>query len=297
MNEGNKSRASFYLILFILFLSFSVTGYYLSNSGYGKSGEIKKHLNPIVDSFNNLSNVKNNDNIKAKINTDRIEVTYKEDKKKIYTFEFKETADMKLLDFQYDISDSTNGQKIAEYMLDAISITKSHQEGELFNNFIYNNLYKTTIDNGANLSVKNEVIHLIINIDADFLENIKDINFDEIVAKFITIDDLENLIDSLNKRNNFNYYKGNITLDIYEKNDNYEIYCSNKDENMSDIYESIMSSISILNTSIYDKILNSNFNFYEDIETDEYKIEVNPEIDRTQVATQDKYLMKATIKK
>ena len=58
-----------------------------------------------------------------------------------------------------------------------------------------------------------------------------------------------------------------------------------------------MSVTSILSPIVYDDIIMSNYDYKSNLEKDNYKIEINPEIDKTNILTQGQYLMKLTIYK
>ncbi|MGM9877084.1 MAG: hypothetical protein ACI33S_00390 [Bacilli bacterium] len=300
MDKGNtNTRLIIYLILFLLFLGLSIFGYSLYNKGYGEKGRIKKELTPIVDAFNNLNSVKNNENIiKAKYSDSMIKITYIKEKEKYeYKLTLNETTNMKLIEMQYEYSDNVNGEYIASLVLDAVSVLNSNKENELFKKIKYSDLYNISTTNGANLSRRNNIMYLVINIDSNLLQNVKDLNLTNIEVKYITVNDIGDVSEVLNKNNSYNYYKNTITLDIRIDDNNYNIYCSNQVNNYDDIYESIMSVASILFPNVYDDIIISNYDYKSDLKKDNYKIEINPEIDRTTILTQDQYLMKLTINK
>lgn len=300
MDKGNtNTRLVIYLILFLLFLGLSIFGYSLYNKGYGEKGRIKKELTPIVDAFNNLNSVKNNENIiKAKYSDSMIKITYIKEKEKYeYKLTLNETTNMKLIEMQYEYSDNVNGEYIASLVLDAVSVLNSNKENELFKKIKYSDLYNISTTYGANLSRRNNIMYLVINIDSNLLQNVKDLNLTNVEVKYITVNDIEDISEVLNKNNSYNYYKNTITLDIRIDDNSYNIYCSNQVNNYEDIYESIMSVASILFPNVYDDIIISNYDYKSDLKKDNYKIEINPEIDRTTVLTQDQYLMKLTINK
>lgn len=300
MDKGNtNARLIIYLILFLLFLGLSIFGYSLYNKGYGDKGRIKKELTPIIDAFNNLSSVKNNENIiKAKYSNSMIKITYIKEKEKYeYKLILNETKNMKLLEMQYEYSDNVNGEYIGSLVLDAVSVLNSNKENELFKKIKYNDLYNISTTHGANLSRRNNIMHLVININANLLQNVKDLNLTNIEVKYITVNDIGDISEVLNKTNSYNYYKNTITLDIQTDNNGYYIYCSNQVNNYEDIYESIMSVASILSPIVYDDIIISNYDYKSNLEKDNYKIEIDPEIDRTTILAQGQYLMKLTIYK
>ncbi len=298
MNKGNK-RLFFYIITFLLFLIFTIIGYLLYNSGYGKYGQIKEELTPIINTFNNLNLVKNNtDTIKAKLNKDRLKITYiNYEKKYVFYANYNKTADLRLLELEYDVNNSSVGEFIGSLLLDSISILNNNKEGELFNTIVFDDLYKVNSLQGASLSIRGNTVNLIINIDTNLLQNIKDLNLTDVEIKFITSNDIDNLNNVLNDHKNFNYIKKDIILEIINTNDKYVIYCSNNEENYDDIFESILSSISILSPIVYDDIIKNNYNINLGFETNTYKLEVNPNIDKSNLIANGKYLMKLTLNK
>ena len=181
--------------------------------------------------------------------------------------------------------------------MDSISILNNNKEGELFNTIVFDDLYKVNSLQGASLSIRGNTVNLIINIDTNLLQNIKDLNLTDVEIKFITSNDIDNLNNVLNDHKNFNYIKKDIILEIINTNDKYVIYCSNNEENYDDIFESILSSISILSPIVYDDIIKNNYNINLGFETNTYKLELNPNIDKSNLIANGKYLMKLTLNK
>lgn len=300
MNKGNTtSRTIVYIILFLLFTGISILSFFLYNKGYGKEGRIKKEVTPIIEKFNSLKSVKENDNlIKAKFNKDRIKITYIiGTKKKDYYVTYNETADLKLLELQYDSSDTKNGEVIGSLLVEAVNVFNNNKEGEIFKNIKYKDLYNLNTKQGAYLTRRGNTITLMVNIKVNLLENIKDMNLSELDVSYITTNDINNINDILIKNQKYNYYKNNLILDVHLKDTGYEIYCSSKDKNFTNIYESIMSAVSILEPKIYDEIVTSNYDYNIGFDNVKFKLEVNPEIDRTITVAKYQYLMVLTIKK
>lgn len=301
MIEGNTKRTIFYIIFFVLFLGLTIYGYILYTKGYGKYGEIRTKILPIVKKFNNSSYIKKtNGNIKAKYIKNRITFKYEDNNSKyILTAKYKKIANMDLIDLEYKVNESKAGEIIGRLLIDSVSILHSNKEGEIFKLINYEDLIRTNTLQGASLSKKGINTNLLININTNFLENIKDSNiFDENI-KYITSDEItmslnnKSLIDVLNDTNKYNYYKDTLIFIINSNNETYELICSDSSNNAYNLYESITSVVSLLDRNIYLDLLTSDFDYdnKDKLEKETYTLIKYRDINM------DRLAMKLTIKK
>ena len=280
MEKGNKKRLVITSLLFIICFGLFITGYMQEKKGYGETGGLIKELTPIIDKFNSLNAIKNNKNkITASFSNDMIVVRYittgfKDD----YEFKYNKIANLNLLEFSYYEEDNPIATEVAKYMLETISVLNGNAEGKL-DNLNYENLFESNTKQGAYLVKKGNLYTITINVNANLYYNLENNNFSEDDIPYIISDDIKDMMDLLNESSIYFLTKDTILLGVYSRNDSYEIYISDSENNESNIYESVMTVLNVLNKKVYNSIANAKITFNKNTTQADFKIELNPETD------------------
>lgn len=270
MDKANKNRFIFWgsisLILFICFI-IGMISYY---NGYGKYGKIRKELNPIVNTFNNLDSVKSLSesgiSIKAKFSKDKINVVYKLENILLeYNFDYITNGNIRVLSTSYDNSKNDNiNSLIMKFMIDSISIINGHNEGDVFKKFTLDDFKDTTINEGISIKKNGNETAFLINIDKYIVDNYKKPEL--IITDYIEKDKLNEILSE--NKSTIKYSDENVTFKI-NKNLNL-ILISSTDESESRMYRLICNIIEILYNDKYESFINE----YKEISKDDYSSEL-----------------------
>ncbi len=247
MKKGNKVRFFLWGLVWVLLLSSSIYGFLLYFEGYGESGKKRKQLYPIIQAFNSLEGLNAYKNVGININSKykdgKIIITYGTTKSTIdYEFEYKELSGEKILESKFSQADENNANIIIKSIIDAVSITLGHDEGDTFERYQIDDFYRTNISDGVRLIIDNTSIVAYINIEKAAIDYI---NPEDLTRAYLTYKDLESLNFKLNSENEFVYNKNNTTLYVINTDDYYDIYIQNGSYD-DDLYKSILSVINIL---------------------------------------------------
>lgn len=278
MTKEERKNVLTWLLLCIISFTLFVIGFSKNKEGYGTTGNIRKDLTPIAETFNNIRNIKNTSfPVNAKYKNKKIIVNYEHPSEKIkLEFIYKEDKGVKQLYTTYSKAKEKNIQIIVSNMVEAISILQGNNEGAIFKKYKYENFYTTKENHGFNLVEYNGQVTATIAIHVNLLKQIEDLFFEETNITYISYDDLKDLKEGLEKNKTFEYNKGDIKLYIIEQTDKYIIYCSDKNNNSVNLYNSIMSAVNILEPTIYNDISRINLNIMSDIIKTNYQITINP---------------------
>ena len=299
MTKKDKFHLIKWITLCALAFLLCAYGFILQLNGYGKTGKIRQDLTKIVKIYNSLSTTQNNiAKIKEKYKNKKIVVNYKLNEEETkYTFKYEKNGEFKTITITYLSKDSSKVEDIVKGMIEAISITAGNQEGKVFSQYKYQNFYKTELKDGVSIRQNGNYITAQLVLETNLLENIKDIFFEESFTTHVSIEDLEDLEKDLENNEKFLITKGNVMLYVVEKENEYLIYSSDKEQNKKNIYESIMSVISILNTDAYNDIINSKIDITQESIRNNYKSEINPEkIEYNQIMN-NSFVVKVTLNK
>lgn len=299
MTKKDKFHLIKWITLCALAFLLCAYGFILQLNGYGKTGKIRQDLTKIVKIYNSLSTTQNNiAKIKAKYKNKKIVVNYKLNEEETkYTFKYEKNGEFKTITITYLSKDSSKVEDIVKGIIEAISITAGNQEGKVFSQYKYQNFYKTELKDGVSIRQNGNYITAQLVLETNLLENIKDIFFEESFTTHVSIEDLEDLEKDLENNEKFLITKGNVMLYVVEKENEYLIYSSDKEQNKKNIYESIMSVISILNTDAYNDIINSKIDITQESIRNNYKSEINPEkIEYNQIMN-NSFVVKVTLNK
>lgn len=295
MDKGILKRIIIWALLLVIFATLSVLGIIKYYEGYGKYGAIRKELLPIVNIFNESNNIKNSEsNIKAKISNDQIIVNYYDDATDIsYYFKYNNN----ILSVKYDVFYTKSATYVIEAMVDAISVYNGNIEGSVFKKYKLTDFYSSDIKYGIRAIDNGKYINFDMNIHENIINNLVDVVLTPLEVTYITVNDLSSMTKDLLDTNTFSYTKNNVSLFVINNSDSYDIYASDKVEDNKVFYESLMSVISLLNSSVYDDVLYNGIRFNTDLTKLKYTITINPEYDEALITIDTTNLVKISIKK
>lgn len=291
MEKGYVKRLIFWGIIFLITTACAGLGVYFYYSGYGKAGEIRQKLLPIVERFNTTSYIvelktKNNIDVHAKVVQNKIVVSYITSSNETkFNFTYSKEGNMEVITNKYNTSDSVSGEIIARGMIDAV-YRANNGSGSIFDKYKINDFVDTTLEQGVNVITGND-IQIKININENIIDNLEgNPNQEENpegVVSYITTDDLSNMTSDLESQNRYEISKSSIKVLVISDDNNYQIYLENTDNNEDNTYNSLISIIQLLNPDIYNTILTNGDRLNEDKEADDYKVVTNAtvEVDNT----------------
>ena len=182
-------------------------------------------------------------------------------------------------------------------MIEAVSITAGNEEGKVFSQYKYKNFYQTQLKDGILIKSNGGFITVQIVLNTNLLDNIKDIFFDEALTTHISLEDLDELTKDLQNNEKFLLLKGNVMIYVVETETEYQIFSSDKEENRKNIYESIMSVLSIIDVDVYNDVIDAKIDLTEESVRQTYKSEVNPETITYNQQMNDDFVIKVTVNK
>lgn len=244
MKKGNRTRFFIWGLVWVMLIASSLYGIILYFEGYGKTGQLRQKLSPIADAFNNLEGLNSYKNAGMRINAiyedDKIVVEYTNLKNTSkYTFQYEKKDDDRILKAKFNQADENNAKVITKAMIDAVSIVNGFYEGDTWKKFSLDDLYRTSVSEGASLSISNTSIIVEINLDKSVIDYV---NIDDLTKTYLTSKDLNNMSSSLNENNYFTYTKGSTILYVENYEEKYDIYLQNGEYN-DDLYKSILAVI------------------------------------------------------
>ncbi len=172
----NKKRIIFWGVFSFILTVLTIVGLVSYNLGYGERGKIKKELKPIVNTFNNLNDIKNlnkhNIKVHSSIKGSSIVVIYKTNTSNSYfTFEYSIKDNIKLLTIDYNVVDEAIAEKIIAYMIDTVSVLKGHNQGDVLSKYTLTDFINKPINYGINYFIAADFKKIMINIDTSPLDN------------------------------------------------------------------------------------------------------------------------------
>ncbi len=194
MTGINKKRLLVWGVIFAIFLIIGGGGFALNYLGYGNSGKVRTEVNSYVDRFNNLSQVKNLNNIegrkvKANLTDSGISVNYKNNAINFtVNFEYKEESGVKYLDTVYNSNDPAQ-EDVVKLMIDAVGVENGNIEGTIFKTFEYSDFYTTQLAQGIKLKKINNNVNAKINLKANILAISDSGSGSEETITYILVDD------------------------------------------------------------------------------------------------------------
>lgn len=299
MSKEDKTKLITKIVLCALSFLICAYGFILRLNGYGKTGQIRKELTTVIKKYNSLSMIENNTaDIKAKYRNKSIVVKYTTSRVDIdYIFKYEKVGNLKTIKLEYKEGDSARAEDVTKAMIEAVSMTAGNQEGKVFSQYQYKNFYKTELKDGVKLENNDGIITIQIVLQTDLLDNIKDLFFEESFTTHISIENLSDLQKDLKNNEKFLITKGNIMLYVVETETSYEIYSSDSEQNIKNIYESIMSVVNILDINLYNELLNQNIDITTEVTNDKYQIDIRPEEITFNQIMNDNYVIKFSIAK
>lgn len=272
MKSGNIARIIFWGLIGTILLAVGFYGLFLYNSGHGTYGKIIKETSSLVQTYNNLSDIKkfNNSGVKivAKSYKDTIQVDYVGSVSTLCTFKYDDNSGKRLLTTEYgSVAEGVDvTELIVKYMIEAVSVSRGYKEGETFTKFQMSDFLETNPTDGISIRINNGITKVIINMDTSILDS--NIESSEII-EYLTLDKAKELIPINKEKGNVTTKTKNLTihLTIFDDN-NYTIYIRDDNEIYSKgMYESVksiieaMSGTNILNefTTICPSFNNENY--------------------------------------
>lgn len=279
-NEG-KTRIIFWSVIFGICFLASAIGMFKYYTGSGEKGKLRKDLMPYADIFNNLKKVKSQINadkiiMTADISGNYFVINYKSNTSNIdFLFTYKDENGVRTLTTVYDNDIVAKGDAVMQLLIDAISVKNGNAEQQLYNSYSYYDLQSVSLDKGIRFNKTSETTEVTLDIDKNVLTLLNGHKVDDVVQKYITLADLDNLESSLKANGAFNLEKNGTIVHILESNNSYEIYISN-DLHSEYIYDSLCNIISAIDTSMFNVIKDSDIKFDTDIFVDnQYEIITN----------------------
>ena len=290
--DSNKDRLVFWATICFICIIFVFVGITKNNQGYGEIGKAKQKLIPIAEAFNNTSIIKQYGGYNADVKNNKIIVTYEPTNLKL-VYKYKKENDIEKIVNTYSSIQSSYGQIITQGMLDAIYHLKGGTDS-IFDSYKYQVFLNTTIENGAKITQDNNT-KVEININTNVVNNLSYLNLDSSLINFITINDLSDLQKSSSK---YTKVKNTITIHIINKDDNYEIYALDTNENnANNFYNSLLNVIKVLNEETYNDLLSSEYKFDTNTKNSNYEVILNSSLTDSNVFEENSELTKIIIKK
>ncbi len=303
MKKEYVRRLIFWGIVWLIVLGCAIGGVYLYYNGYGESGKIRQKLIPIVNEFNSLDDIadlrqKNNIIVQAEIVSNKIVINWiTSSSQSEFDFTYSKEDDMEVLINDYNTSDSMSGEIIARGMMDAIYHV-NEGEGSIFTKYELNDFNKTTLRQGANIISSGSDIQVRLNINENIINNIENIDINETQVTYITTNELNNLLTSLNETNRFDINKETIRLLVLSKEDKYEIYAENTSTEVNnDLYNSVINVIELLNNDTYNLITTNNDELNKDVKNDDYEVIINAKVEEENEFNENSSLLEVIINK
>ena len=299
MTKEDKLQLVKWIILCALSFLLCAYGFILRLNGYGKTGAIMKDLNKVIKEYNSLSLIENNiADIKATYKNKSIIVSYITERVDIeYEFKYEKVEDLKTIKMTYKEGDSARAEDVVKAMIEAVSITAGNEEGKVFSQYKYKNFYQTELKDGILIKANGGFITVQIVLNTNMLDNIKDKFFDEALTTHISMEDLTELTKDLANNEKFLLLKGNVMIYVVETEKEYQIFSSDKEENKKNIYESIMSVLSIIDVDVYNDVIDAKIDLTEESIRQTYKSEINPETITYNQQMNDDFVVKVTVNK
>ncbi len=244
MKKENRVRFFVWGIIMVLLLSSSLYGIVLYYEGYGKTGQLREKLQPIVYAFNNLEglNVYKNADIKinAELDEDKIVVTYSTVKiNHSYDFQYVNMDGENVIKAVFNQADETAANVIIYSMIDATSVAVGFSEGDVYDDFKVDDFYRTNVKDGVQLVMDKSTIEVLINVDKSPI-NYVDIN--DLTKDYLVDSDISNMQYTLLNNSIFTYTKSDTVLFVQDDGDKYVLYIQNGTYN-NDLYKSILAVI------------------------------------------------------
>ena len=177
MKDINKSRLTVWSLILLITLSATVVGILKYNQGYGRGLQAKEDLEKITNAFNSsqfIQSYKSSATIKAESKSNYITVKYSKGiHDTILVFDYKEQGPIQLIELQYSQEDKTAAEIVGRGMIEATATVNGSKDGEVFNNFAYDEFRHTSLSDGVTLMNTGENYSLKINIKTNVLENLK----------------------------------------------------------------------------------------------------------------------------
>ena len=258
-----------------------------------------KDLNKVIKEYHSLSLIENTiADIKATYKNKSIIVSYITERVDIeYEFKYEKVEDLKTIKMTYKEGDSARAEDVVKAMIEAVSITAGNEEGKVFSQYKYKNFYQTELKDGILIKANGGFITVQIVLNTNMLDNIKDKFFDEALTTHISIEDLTELTKDLANNEKFLLLKGNVMIYVVETEKEYQIFSSDKEENKKNIYESIMSVLSIIDVDVYNDVIDAKIDLTEESIRQTYKSEINPETITYNQQMNDDFVVKVTVNK
>jgi len=281
MKKEEIKRILIVLIIFIFTVFLSILGIKKYNEGYGTNGKMRIQLNPLVKTFNSQKEIKNSDKyLKASVNNNSIKVSYMIDANK-YELDYIYTTNStsQYLTIEYDKTKKDIAELVSSYLIETSSYLNGSVYGSIFNKYTYNNLYSfDKINDGIELYKENDNYILTFELNKNIYSIINSKLNNEDNYDYITTYNINNLVDELNTNNVFKYEKKDIYLYVTLDNNYYNIYISNKNSNIDNTYNSIMSVLKIIRLKLYNEIKTIDETFTKDENKVGYKVNIKPEL-------------------
>ena len=130
------------------------------------------------------------------------------------------------------------------------------------------------------------------------INNIENIDINETQVTYITTNELNNLLTSLNETNRFDINKETIRLLVLSKEDKYEIYAENTSTEVNnDLYNSVINVIELLNNDTYNLITTNNDELNKDVKNDDYEVIINAKVEEENEFNENSSLLEVIINK
>ena len=241
MKDINKSRLVVWSIILVVTLSATVLGILKYKAGYGRGLQAKEDLEKIVNAFNTsqfIQSYRATAQIKAENKSSYALVKYSKGiHDTLFTFEYKEEGPIRLIELKYTTDDKTPAEVVARGMIEATATVNGAKDGEVFNNYTYDEFRNTSLSDGVTLINNGDNYTIKINIKANVVENLKKkdaVPEEANETGFLIIADEENKVEdyitytlpegfennSIETANNKCY----VRFDVVTNYDNYEAY-------------------------------------------------------------------------
>lgn len=280
MKKGNKYRILFWGIIMIILCACSIIGLIFLNKGYGIEGKTLIKLKPIVETFNNLNDIKRYNAIGIKINSQvknkKIIIKYKSANNSYATFEYKYELinNEEYLINEFNTQDKEISNIVLKYMADAVSVLNGYKENELYTVYTFDELEKLSLHNGIEIKTQFNITTVKINLSNPILKKYYQNN-----TEYFTKLEIKESLDKLSNTNEYVLEKDEINLKIKIENN---LYIADFEFKNNNIDNKIIIPIKYLIELVLDENIAKefiyNYNELKDYENELYNIKIDNNI-------------------
>ena len=173
MDNANKNRIISYSTLLGICIICVCVGVFCYFNGYGTEGAVRKELSPIIDSFNELNNIKNNTaKVKASFKESTIVIEYDDGAiKKEFVVNYNQFGSNTTLSGQINSGNSSVNNMLVESIIQAVSISQGDTTNSIAG--LYDLDKEDFKYNGKAISYNQQTYIFSVQLNVNLLEDVR----------------------------------------------------------------------------------------------------------------------------